>query len=151
MTLAGIVTIPAGQLCPCCSSLAYAACCGPLVTGERLASTAEQLMRSRYTAYAVGAPEHVWRTWHPATRPEQVTPDATTTWVRLTVLRVEGGGEDEEKGVVEFAARWRARSAGPGTVTGELHEVSRFARRAGRWFYVDGDEVVAAEASSDLD
>ena len=112
MTPAGMVAIPAEQLCPCCSALAYAACCGPLVAGEHLASTTEQLMRSRYTAYAVGALDHVWRSWHPATRPEQVTPDPTTTWVRLTVLRVDGGGEDEETGTVEFAARWRARSAG---------------------------------------
>jgi len=146
-----MVAIPAEQLCPCCSALAYAACCGPLVAGEHLASTTEQPMRSRYTAYAVGALDHVWRSWHPATRPEQVTPDPTTTWVRLTVLRVDGGGEDEETGTVEFAARWRARSAGRGTVIGELHEVSRFARRAGRWLYVDGVEVVAAEASPDLD
>jgi SEC-C motif-containing protein len=114
-------------------------CCGPLVAGERLASTAEQLMRSRYTAYAVGAVDHVWRTWHPATRPERVTPDPTTTWTGLTVLRVEGGGEDDETGVVEFVARYRETSGSRGPRRGELHEVSRFGRRAGRWLYVDGD------------
>lgn len=140
MTLAGEGrVVPAGALCPCGSTLPYAACCGPLVAGERLASTAEQLMRSRYTAYAVGAALHVWRTWHPATRPERVTPDPTTTWTGLTVLRVDGGGEDDETGVVEFVARWRETSAGRRARTGELREVSRFARRAGRWLYVDGD------------
>lgn len=129
----------AEEECPCGSSLPYAACCGPLLAGERLASTAEQLMRSRYTAYAVGAVEHVWRTWHPATRPERVTPDPTTIWTGLTVLRAEGGGEADETGVVEFVARWRDGSGGRGARTGELHEVSRFRRRARRWLYVDGD------------
>ena len=44
-------------------------------------------MRSRYTAYALGHADHIWRTWHPATRPERVTIDPTTTWTGLTVLR----------------------------------------------------------------
>jgi SEC-C motif domain protein len=96
-------------------------------------------MRSRYTAYALGAMEHLWRTWHPATRPERVTPDPMTTWTGLTVLRLEGGGEDDETGVVEFVARYRDTSGRRGPRTGRLHEVSTFSRRAGRWLYVDGD------------
>ena len=125
--------------CPCASSQPYAACCGPLLAGERLASSAEQLMRSRYTAYALGHAEHLWRTWHPTTRPERVTPDPSTTWTGLTVLRAEGGGDDDELGVVEFVARWREASGRGGARTGELHEDSRFARRARRWLYLDGD------------
>jgi SEC-C motif-containing protein len=125
-------------VCPCGSALPYAVCCGPLVAGERLASTAEELMRSRYTAYAVGGVEHVWRTWHPATRPADVTPEPARSWTGLSVLRVEGGGEDDETGVVEFVARYRDTSGGRGPRLGELHEVSRFGRRAGRWLYVDG-------------
>lgn len=140
MTLAGEgAVVGQGESCPCGSALPYAACCGPVVAGERLASTAEQLMRSRYTAYVVGATEHVWRTWHPATRPERVTPDPTTTWSGLTVLRVEGGSEDDETGVVEFVARYRETSGRRGPRRGELHEVSSFGRRAGRWLYVDGE------------
>ncbi|HET8987887.1 MAG TPA: YchJ family protein [Humibacillus sp.] len=139
MSLAGERRPVPEESCPCGSSVPYAACCGPLLTGDRLASTAEQLMRSRYTAYAVGDAEHVWRTWHPATRPERVTPDPGTTWTGLAVLRTERGGEEDETGVVEFVARWREDSAGRGAGSGELHEVSRFSRRAGRWLYVDGD------------
>lgn len=83
-------------------------------------------MRSRYSAYALGETEYVWRTWHPRTRPEQVTHDPTTRWTRLEVIDAEG---DE----VEF----RAHHAGTGGA-GVLHERSRFRRRAGRWFYLDG-------------
>lgn len=38
-------------LCPCCSSLPYADCCAPLHTEQKIADTAEHLMRSRYTAF----------------------------------------------------------------------------------------------------
>ena len=91
-------------------------------------------MRSRYSAYALGIAGHVFRTWHPATRPDDVTLPAGATWLGLEVVRTEDGGPDDETGVVEF----RARHRGPAGVA-TLHEVSRFARRNGRWVYVDGD------------
>lgn len=86
-------------------------------------------MRSRYCAYVVGDYDYVWRTWHPRTRPEDVTAGAVT-WTRLEIVDRVGGEPGDETGEVEFRAHHRA---------GALHERSRFARRAGRWFYVDGD------------
>lgn len=127
--------------CPCGGGpdeLAYAACCGPLHAGERAAETAEELMRSRYAAFAVGDEAYLLRTWHPRTRPERLALDAQTRWTGLTVLRTDGGGTGEDDGVVEFVARWTEPSAGAAR-RGELHEVSRFVRRGGRWVYVDGE------------
>ena len=95
-------------------------------------------MRSRYTAFAVGDEAYLVRSWHPRTRPERLDLDATTRWTGLTVLRSERGGTDDEDGVVEFVARWSESSTGAER-RGELHEVSRFDRRAGRWLYVDGE------------
>jgi SEC-C motif domain protein len=126
--------------CPCGSGTAYADCCGALLAGERTASTAEELMRSRYTAFATGDVDHLVRTWHPRTRPDALTLDPATTWTGLRVMRTEQGGPDDAEGVVEFVGSFEEPSAGRGGVApGELHEVSRFARRAGRWVYVDGD------------
>lgn len=113
--------------CPCGSGEPYDACCGRLHRGAAQAETAEELMRSRYAAYAVGDTAYVWRTWHPRTRPTDVTHDPSTHWVGLSIL---GAGEDW----VEFEARWES-PAGPG----RMHERSRFEQRAGRWLYVDGD------------
>ncbi len=117
--------------CPCggLHHDAYDACCGPLLRGERQAATAEELMRSRYTAYAVGDLDHLWRTWHPRTRPAREALTAGPRWRRLTVLRTEAGGPQDDNGVVEF----RAEHDSP---RGSLHEVSAFERRGGRWMYV---------------
>ena len=117
--------------CPCGSGAAYGACCGPLHDGAP-AATAEALMRSRYTAYALGRTDHVFRTWHPRTRPDEVAPDPGVTWTGLEVLATEAGGPDAS-GVVEFRAHHRSP-----TGKGSQHEVSRFRREGGRWFYVDG-------------
>jgi SEC-C motif-containing protein len=129
------MTSPIGttQDCPCGSGKAYATCCSPLHDGEA-AATAEQLMRSRYSAYALGRTDYVFRTWHPRTRPDDVENDAGLTWEGLEVLGTWEGGADDLTGVVEFRARYRTREG-----AGVLHETSRFERRAGRWVYVDGD------------
>ncbi len=91
-------------------------------------------MRSRYSAYARGLPDHLLATWHPDTRPAELPLDPRLTWTGLRILATEAGGPDDDTGVVEFAAGYTS-PAGPG----RLHEVSRFVRVDGRWLYVDGD------------
>ena len=123
-----------GSACACGSGTLYAACCGPLHAGREQAETAERLMRSRYAAYAVGALDHVFRTWHPRTRPADVLGTPGLVWTGLEVLDVVAGGPGDETGEVEFRAAYRSPDG-----AGVLHERSRFERRAGRWVYVDGD------------
>jgi SEC-C motif-containing protein len=124
----------AGSRCPCGSGLSYGECCGPLHAGERRAATAEQLMRSRYSAFAVGDAAYLRSTWHPSTRPAVLDPEPGLVWRRLDVVRTEGGGPFDRAGTVEFRAFWRQ-----GEGRGVLHERSRFVRAGGEWFYVDGD------------
>jgi SEC-C motif-containing protein len=112
--------------CPCGVGEPYDACCGRLHRGAAEADTAEELMRSRYAAYAVGDLGYVWRTWHPRTRPDEIEPDPTLTWTGLTLL-------DVTVDVVEFEAAYD-RDGTPG----RRRERSRFEHRRGRWVYVDG-------------
>ncbi|MBW9211288.1 SEC-C domain-containing protein [Mumia sp. zg.B21] len=112
------------RTCPCGSGISYDRCCGRLHRGEAEAETPEELMRSRYAAYAVGDLDHVFRTWHPRTRPDDVANTPGVTWVGLEIVDAVG---DE----VEFRAHCTTAS-GPGV----LHERSRFERRTGRWVYV---------------
>lgn len=115
--------------CPCGSGLGYDECCGPVVRNERGADTAEELMRSRYTAYVLGDVDHLFRSWHPATRPDDLDSLPRLDWRGLEILEVVEGGPADDHGIVEFRATHDA---------GALHERSRFMRRAGRWVYLDG-------------
>lgn len=92
-------------------------------------------MRSRYTAFSRGDEDHIFRTWHPRTRPPGPYTDADITWTGLRIIDTVAGGIGDETGEVEFVASWR-RDDGE---TGRVHERSHFARRAGRWFYLDGE------------
>lgn len=60
---------PTPATCPCGLPAAYDDCCGRLHRGQAPATTAEQLMRSRYSAFAVGDEAYLLRSWHPTTRP----------------------------------------------------------------------------------
>ena len=119
--------MPLQQTCPCGSGTPYDGCCGRLHRGAAQAATPEELMRSRYAAYAVGDLDYVFRTWHPRTRPDDLSPDLGLTW---TGLRIVGSGDDW----VEFVATFEQ-----GGRVGQLHERSRFEQRGGRWVYVDGE------------
>ncbi|MDQ2852146.1 YchJ family metal-binding protein [Dermatophilaceae bacterium Sec6.4] len=114
--------------CPCGSRSSFDDCCGPLLGATALADTAEQLMRSRYTANFYGNAEHLWRTWHPRTRPQQVTLDQGMKWTGLRILEVDGGGPGDQRGIVSFVASYEG---------GSMHERSIFERRGGRWLYLD--------------
>lgn len=91
-------------------------------------------MRSRYAAFARGDSDYLFRTWHPRTRRTDVSVDAGVVWTALEVIDTEAGGIDDDRGEVEFTAFFDS-AARPGS----MHERSRFERRAGRWWYVDGD------------
>lgn len=119
--------------CPCLSGLTYDACCGRLHDGTATAQTAEQLMRSRFSAFAVGRPDYLLATWHPTTRPAELELDDELRWYRLDILATREGGPFDASGVVEFEAFYRSPAG-----AGSQREISRFRREDGRWFYLDG-------------
>lgn len=90
--------------CPCGRGELFGACCGPVLVGERPAGTAEALMRSRYTAFAVGDTEYLLRSWHPRTRPKTLDLDPDQRWLFLEIVRTERGGPFDDTGTVEFIA-----------------------------------------------
>ncbi len=116
--------------CPCGSGSSLDGCCGPLLRAETLATTAEQLMRSRYSAYALGDLDHLIRSWHPRTRPRDLRLDPDVAWLGLVVHETSAGGPTDASGTVRFTARYR-----DATGNHSLDENSGFARRAGRWVY----------------
>lgn len=120
--------------CPCHSGRPYAECCEQLLSGAHPASTAEALMRSRYTAYVVRDIAYLLRSWNSSTRPDTIDPAAIPEWRGLHIVRIEKGMESDCRGVVEFIATSFSREN-----VWRLHEVSRFVQEGGQWFYIDGD------------
>ena len=125
---------PLHSPCPCGSSRPFDACCGPIIAGQRTAPSAEALMRSRYSAFALGHDAWLLASWHPSTRPDTLSDgdQPPLKWIGLTVKRHEPTGSDTA--IVEFIARYRANGR-----AGRLHETSSFTRENGEWLYVDGE------------
>ncbi|KEA65293.1 UPF0225 protein YchJ [Marinobacterium lacunae] len=125
--------------CPCGSGRTFKACCEPALSGVTPAPTAEALMRSRYSAFALGAVDYLIETLapemrHPGEAELLAEQTQVTTWTGLTILDTQAGGPEDTTGIVEFEARFQS-----GPDKGALHERSRFRRENSRWVYVDGD------------
>ena len=122
--------------CPC-GGADYAACCGRYHNGEP-APDALTLMRSRYSAYVLKLEPYLLATWYPGTRPASLDlVSENTKWLGLEVKK--HSPESEQRATVEFVARYKI-----GGRAARLHEVSRFVREVGRWFYLDGEFIEPA-------
>ncbi len=131
--------------CLCGSNLNYTQCCGLLHSGENNALNAEQLMRSRFTAYAMQNADYLLQTWDSSTRPEAIDfSKETGEWTRLEILMTKKGLNKDSKGVVEFRAYFTQDSEEK-----VMNEISRFVKKQGQWYYLDGKvkSVASAEGS----
>ena len=122
--------VPSAGPCPCGLEVLYAECCGRFHSGRAEPATAEQLMRSRYSAFVVRDAGYLLRTWSSAERPGNLPFDGRLRWTGLEILARTGGSAFHTEGTVEFRARF-VRAGEPG----EQHENSRFIRESGRWVY----------------
>ena len=124
------------NLCICGSGKFFEKCCEPLLNGAKHAKTPEQLMRSRYSAYALGDHgDYLLQTWFPPSAQGltvEVLSQRSCEWIKLDVLNKSQSGD---KGAVEFKA-WFIDDSGDKKVQ---HEKSVFQRSNGRWLYVGGE------------
>lgn len=122
-------------LCPCISGRAYANCCQPLHDHKVTATSAEQLMCSRFSAFSVGNIAYLIETLHPKSR--QPDDDLSlaktieaTQWLGLKIMKHQSSGN---KATVEFVAFYQDNGIA------QLHEKSNFVKENNQWFYVDGE------------
>jgi SEC-C motif-containing protein len=143
--------------CPC-GGADYATCCGRYHNGtpapdaatlmkplairlghQQTPANSLVMMRSRYSAYALKLEAYLLATWHSNTRPTVLNLAADSTkWLSLEIKKYLP--ESADRATVEFIARYKI-----GGRAGRLHEVSRFVREDGKWFYVDGEVVNTAK------
>ena len=122
-------------ICPCGSGLNFNQCCDPCLSGHSPAKTADQLMRSRYTAYVLQNEAYLLATWHISNRPSQLNlQDKPTHWIGLKLISTQAGQAKDTKGMVEFIARYKLNGKAH-----RLHEKSHFIKQGGHWFYVEGE------------
>lgn len=125
--------------CPCESNLTFDRCCEPFLSGQAVPDTAERLMRSRFTAYAMGRADYLIAT---TAREEREKLDAEelkrycrmVKCISLRILSKEAGEAEDETGIVTFHAKL--------LINGRRmlhHEKSRFIREEARWMYLDGE------------
>ena len=126
------------KTCPCGSRKKYQYCCGQYLSGKELPETAEQLMKSRYTAFCQGNIDYLIATLHPDKRQGSDRKELTksinnTSWLGLTIIDTSQGKKHDKVGYVEFMAVFKI------TEPQQLHERSKFIKTDGKWFYVEGD------------
>jgi SEC-C motif-containing protein len=86
--------------CLCGSSLTYQQCCEPLHSGQTQALTAEALMRSRFTAYAMHNAAYLLTSWDTSTRPAEVDFSKDTgKWTQLEIVMLKKGAAKDHKGI----------------------------------------------------
>ncbi len=131
--------------CPCQSSLEYKACCGQYHNGKQTAPTAEALMRSRYSAYALQNGRYLFKTWHKSTRPrlQSLLQQNETQWLSLKIVNTEQGMIKDDTGTVTFIATYLAENQ-----IRQLSETSRFERVQGKWVYVKALEYAPSNKES---
>jgi SEC-C motif domain protein len=126
------------QSCPCGSKKKIQYCCGKYLAGKETPATAEQLMKSRYTAFCQGNIDYLIATLHldkrqSTDRQELAKTIKNTSWLGLTIINKSQGTKNDSLGFVEFVAVFRTNEPQ------QLHERSRFQKIDGQWFYVDGE------------
>ncbi len=123
--------------CPCGTQKPLSDCCLPFINGSNNPLTAEQLMRSRYSAHTLLAIDYLWETWSPEQRLRSSKADIlawaeSCDWLGLQILATRQGGANDDTGIVEFIALFRQQGK-----MHQHHEVSQFKKILGKWLYVD--------------
>lgn len=123
--------------CPCGSQHPYKQCCYPLHIGQIPAPTALALMRSRYSAYALGLSDYIIRTTHPENPQFQIN---TAKWrqeidffskhTQFLKLEVLDFNESEPLAYVLFRAHLIQNGQ-----DASFTEKSFFRKKEGQWLY----------------
>ncbi|MEH0157491.1 YchJ family protein [Limibacter armeniacum] len=126
------------EKCPCGSGKSYDTCCGPYISGTEKPKTAEQLMRSRYTAHVKNEIDYIINTVHPSERKSHDKATIAewaknTEWQGLELISRELGSINHEIGKVEFKAHYKE-----GNALKSHHENSTFRKVDGVWYFHSG-------------
>jgi SEC-C motif-containing protein len=123
--------------CPCGNNKTYQECCQVAHKSIANVKTAEQLMRSRYTAFTMGDGDYLIKSHHFTTRPTQEKENMvkwakSVNWMGLDILNKTKGLDKDAEGTVEFKAHFLENG-----MQQVIHENSKFIKHKGLWMYLD--------------
>jgi SEC-C motif-containing protein len=127
--------------CPCNPFSLYENCCAKAHHDILQVTTAEQLMRSRYSAFVLGNIAYLQYSHHSSKRPDKKEAQQieswtnSVNWIKLVVLQTAEGLENESMGIVAFKAFYRENNK-----VQVIHENSRFCKENGHWVYLDAQD-----------
>lgn len=121
--------------CPCGSEKSYVDCCQKAHLAPAFIATAEELMRSRYSAFTLADGPYLIETHHSATRQNVDEKDLVTwaksvEWLRLEIIQTTTGHSSDTTGTVEFKAHFKEKGKAR-----YIHEHSFFEKEYGVWKY----------------
>ena len=127
--------------CPCGNNYSYQDCCGAIHFEHNEAKTAEQLMRSRYTAFVKANGNYLMKSQSLQTRDEKskletVKWTKSVKWLKLEIIETIGGTENDSTGIVEFKAYYKFK-----LLKKVIHERSNFIKEDGKWVYLNGEHL----------
>ena len=130
------------MLCPCGSEQTYAQCCQPIIMAKKPAISPEQLMRSRYCAYANKQAEYIYLTYARSSKAQQSIDDiaqwaAHTQWLKLVIHHSSDYQQDlaqHNSPQVEFSAFYQHLGQ-----LFQMREKSNFVFEDNAWRYLDGN------------
>lgn len=120
--------------CPCGTRRKFGACCALYINGTP-APDAQTLMRSRYTAYVVGALDHVAATHAPEVRDDfnRAEAERLARVCQFQELEIRKVVENGHSAQIDFLIRFRRDNKDMMQV-----ELADFRREDGRWLYAGG-------------
>ncbi len=121
----------AGKPCACGTGQTFADCCKPILDQKKPAATAEQLMRSRFTAHVARDYVHLHRTYAKTSKEPYVAEEGEggRDWTRL-VIHSHDLGTKPDMAFVDFTAYYRE-----GDAEHAFHEKAEFQHADGTWLY----------------
>lgn len=122
-------------MCYCGNELEYEKCCGLFIKGKKLPETPLETMKSRYSAFVVGAIDYLIESHHPETRHEVSREDIKiwskkSKWISLKIIKTSEINIFSVEGTVKFEAKYKLKGK-----TFIHREHSLFKKEGNRWYY----------------
>lgn len=160
------ISVNTTQSCFCGSKYGFSSCCQPYINKELPVQTAEKLMRSRFSAYAIGNAQYIYDTYAKSSKTAQSVKDIddwskSCVWIALVIHPLANSVNNATEQFVEFSAfyitnntlcelREKSRFILEDNIKSDIadRKQSTFNTQLAQWRYIDGDIIAHSELAT---